>query len=321
LLGDSDVALDFICENADDVFDSKSFLSLSKDRLAVLLRNDNLGIDEGPLLQAVIKWGKAELKRKEVKESPDELKDLLKDLIPHIRFPCLDVTELATTVSDSGLLTEDQLLSLFQYIAIKDEKDRQRVPCAFNSKTRGGGFICKESKLLSRKYKKDLFGFFGKDVKKLELKLLYRGSRDGFTAASFHRMCDNKGATLTVIKAENTKNIFGGYNQGSWSSSGSYVSTPAWIFSLVNSTGKPLKLLPSSGNTNNAYCNSSYGPTWGSGHDLHINSNMKTNNNYTNPSSFRTVAPGYQGTFEKTLLAGEYKFIVDEIEVFTVTVK
>jgi len=167
LLGDSDVALDFICENADEVFESKSFLKLSKDRLAVLVRNDNLGIDEGPLLHSVIKWGKAELKRQEVKETPDELKELLKDLIPHIRFPTMDITELASTVADSGLLTEEQLLSLFQYIAIKDEKDRSRIPCAFNSKSRGGGFICKESKLLHRKFKRDLFGFFGKDVKKI----------------------------------------------------------------------------------------------------------------------------------------------------------
>ncbi|PKK76726.1 hypothetical protein RhiirC2_862418 [Rhizophagus irregularis] len=31
-------------------------------------------------------------------------------------------------------------------------------------------------------------------------KLLIRGSRDGFTSASFHKMCDNKGPTITIIK-------------------------------------------------------------------------------------------------------------------------
>jgi len=286
----------------------------------VLVRNDSLGLDEGPLLQAIVRWGKAELARQGVKESHDELKDLLKDLIPHIRFPTMDVTELAGTVAESRLLSEEQLLSLFQYIAMKDEKDRARIPCAFNSKPRGGGFICKDSKLLSRRYKRDLLALFGKDVKKLELSLLYRGSRDGYTAAAFHRMCDNKGATLTVVKAEGSKNIFGGYFSGSWTSSGSYSSQPAWIYSLVNATGKPLKLL-SSGSSNNAYCNSSYGPTWGGGHDLHINSSMKSANNYTNPSNYKVVAPGYTGTFEKTLFAGQYKFAVDDIEIFTVSTK
>jgi len=312
------LSLDFICENAEEVFESKSFLNLSKDRLAVLVRNDGLGLDEGHLLQAVLKWAREELRKQGVKETVDEIKDLLKDITPHIRFPTMEVAELAGTVADSGLLTDDQLLSLFQYIAMKDEKDRARIPCAFNSKARGGGFICKESKLLQRQFKRDLLGFFGKEVKKLELKLLYRGSKDGYTAAAFHRLCDNKGATLTVIKAEGSKNVFGGYFSGSWTSSGSYSSQPAWIFSLVNATGKPLKVTASSP-ANNAYCNSGYGPTWGSGHDLHINSNMKSNNNYTNPSSYKTVSPGYTGSFDKTLFAGAYKFVVDDIEVFTVT--
>lgn len=34
---------------------------------------------------------------------------------------------------------------------------------------------------------------------KLELKLLMRGSRDGYTSKAFHELCDNKGPTLTVI--------------------------------------------------------------------------------------------------------------------------
>src|SRR5205807_126070 len=31
-----------------------------------------------------------------------------------------------------------------------------------------------------------------------DFKLLYRANRDGFNAASFHRNCDNKGATIWV---------------------------------------------------------------------------------------------------------------------------
>ena len=64
--------------------------------------------------------------------------------------------------------------------------------------------------------------------------LLYRGSRDGFTAQAFHSACDNKGPTLTVIRATNGA-VLGGYSHAPWTSQGAYVSQGygnAWLFSL-----------------------------------------------------------------------------------------
>lgn len=40
--------------------------------------------------------------------------------------------------------------------------------------------------------------------------LLYRGSRDGMTAASFHRLCDGQGPTLVLVRSANGY-TFGGY--------------------------------------------------------------------------------------------------------------
>ena len=45
--------------------------------------------------------------------------------------------------------------------------------------------------------------------------LLYRMNRDGCTPETFHRRCDNKGATLMLVKTTNGY-IFGGYNPSSW---------------------------------------------------------------------------------------------------------
>ena len=47
-------------------------------------------------------------------------------------------------------------------------------------------------------------------------KLLFRGSRDGFQAETFHSKCDNKGPTVTIVKRGN--NIFGGFTEISWNS-------------------------------------------------------------------------------------------------------
>ena len=48
--------------------------------------------------------------------------------------------------------------------------------------------------------------------------LLYRGSRDGWLSSDFHKHCDNKGPTVTLIKVVTTgaKYIFGGYTDQSW---------------------------------------------------------------------------------------------------------
>ena len=47
--------------------------------------------------------------------------------------------------------------------------------------------------------------------------LIYRGSEDGFTAAVFHKKCDQKGPTLIIIKSDKGK-IFGGFTDIDWNS-------------------------------------------------------------------------------------------------------
>ena len=47
------------------------------------------------------------------------------------------------------------------------------------------------------------------------VKCLYRKSRDGGTPGDFHRFCDKKGRTLTVVKVTNGL-IIGGYTDILW---------------------------------------------------------------------------------------------------------
>ena len=55
------------------------------------------------------------------------------------------------------------------------------------------------------------------NIKRIEL--LFRASEHNInlSAHKFHRACDNKGATITIIKS-NHDNIFGGYTSKSWKS-------------------------------------------------------------------------------------------------------
>eukprot|EP00479_Gromia_sphaerica_P004896 TRINITY_DN157_c0_g2_i1.p1 TRINITY_DN157_c0_g2~~TRINITY_DN157_c0_g2_i1.p1 ORF type:complete len:101 (-),score=14.73 TRINITY_DN157_c0_g2_i1:3-305(-) len=65
------------------------------------------------------------------------------------------------------------------------------------------------STLLKEASETKLAEFMGGNVKHVEI--LYKATQHGFGASDFHRQCDNKGPTVTVIKRNGSPIIFGGY--------------------------------------------------------------------------------------------------------------
>jgi hypothetical protein len=75
--------------------------------------------------------------------------------------------------------------------------------------------------------------------------LLWRGSRDGFTAQEFHRCCDGRANTLTLI-ADTKGNVFGGFTPVKWESGqkGKWKgddSLRSFLFTLRNPHGVPVR--------------------------------------------------------------------------------
>jgi len=90
------------------------------------------------------------------------------------------------------------------------------------------------------------------------------------TANIFHEKCDKQGPTITIIKSSNDM-IFGGYTDKDWDISGDYKnSTKSFIFSLTKMTKHEIK---NENKQYGIYCYTSYGPTWGGGHDINITGN------------------------------------------------
>ncbi len=168
-------------------------------------------------------------------------------------------------------------------------------------------------------------------------KLLYRASRDGFSAKAFHEKCDRFEGTLTVIKSTSGE-IFGGFTEKAWQSNSQnfssgysdygYVPDPnAFIFSLANKNNEPFKAI--SNGSSGIYCYSFYGPSFGyynnstgtTYYDLYISSNSNANLASYSDLGYGYKNTGYQVETEKakTILAGSYNFQTDEIEVFTKT--
>ena len=90
----------------------------------------------------------------------------------------------------------------------------------------------------------------------------------------------------------------------------------SFLFSLVNPSGAIQTKLPLKGTANSCgiYCNGSYGPMFGGGHDLKI-----SNDGNTNADSYSQLDHTYEcppHAVNTTFLVGNKNFTVDEVEVF-----
>src|SRR5581483_2825894 len=104
--------------------------------------------------------------------------------------------------------------------------------------------------------------------------LLYRANRDGNTASAFHAKCDNKGATIVIVKIQNSEQIVGGYNPLDWNGSGYKSTKDSFIFSFINKNNLQTANMGYVNEANNmhaVYCHQNYEPTFGVGHSLNIN--------------------------------------------------
>ena len=148
--------------------------------------------------------------------------------------------------------------------------------------------------------------------KGIKFELLFKMSQNGTTSEDFHKYCDNKGPTLTLVKTTNNK-IFGGFTPLDWKNQGNNINDPSnqtFIFSLnlkkkynmINKDGKGI------------YCSKKYGPNFGDG-DFCLRENMKNGITYADKGcnflrDNNLELIGKKGKSEN--------FEVDELEIYKV---
>jgi len=147
--------------------------------------------------------------------------------------------------------------------------------------------------------------------------LLFRSSRDGPSAASFHAACDREGPTVTLIKSSGGY-VFGGYAGVPWSSPAGYIGTfhvcpSAFLFTVTNPHGDPITRFMSNGDGHAVRCGDGFGPAFGYGSDLFV-SGAFNDESYTNfPHSYIDTRGRGEVTF-----AGGRDFTPAEVEVWAV---
>ena len=164
------------------------------------------------------------------------------------------------------------------------------------------------------------------------ISLLYRGSRDGFKSSDFHRLCDNQGETLVIIKSTDNY-IFGGYTSISWNSTkwngkcGSDNNARRkgkgleFIYTLKN----PHNIPPSKFNIQKSWldhsicCDINLGPIFGC-NDIRIENNCNIKSNSFGYYDFKPGEYCFDDTTGKKrmLFTGNSTYKVEEIEVFKI---
>ena len=138
-------------------------------------------------------------------------------------------------------------------------------------------------------------------------KLLYKGSRDGDTAADFHSRCDEAEKTLVIVE-DNYGNRFGGFTSQDWA--GQYMQKKdddAFIFSIDKN--KIYDVIP---DQNAIGCYPNFGPVF-FGCQIRIYDNFLTKGGTTYKKGLN-----YRTTEDFELTNGKQNYGVRDIEVYEV---
>ncbi|RGB24647.1 hypothetical protein C1646_772782 [Rhizophagus diaphanus] len=252
--------LEKICEEPEILFNSDKFINLKAPLLELLIKRDDLNMEEIEIWEGLLKWCFAQQNMiNDPTNGPTDFfykvycykKILPQDLIHNLlEFHIVPNAEIKTNVApsrkpnfkfkiDSTLIESNHIPLFASWIDRKDSS-----------------------------YKKNDIPY--------ELKLLYRSSRDGFNAASFHRNCDNKGATIWIAKIQGTTQLIGGYNPLDWGGNCVWKNTTdSFMFNITD--GKNISSAKLSYvNNNNAsyaiYCDNDQGPHMGNFYCIGTNS-------------------------------------------------
>ncbi|EXX56983.1 hypothetical protein GLOIN_2v1769254 [Rhizophagus irregularis DAOM 181602=DAOM 197198] len=254
-----------ICEDPQILL--SKFNSLSASLLELLFNRDDLPLDEIVIWDNLIGWCRAQhrIPQDPTQWNNDEITNMERTIhrfVPLIRFCHISPENFAIKVYPfKEIIPNDLINDMVKFHMTQNQQfnnDRRPPRCSIDSVIINQNHIAVFANWIYRKNK-----FYGYIPYKFNL--LYRASRDGNTTESFHKKCDNKGATLVIVKIANSKQIVGGYNPLSWDNSSGWKSNyDSFIFSFTDRNDlRSAKVCYSHGDAKSIGCHSDKGPTFG----------------------------------------------------------
>jgi hypothetical protein len=161
-----------------------------------------------------------------------------------------------------------------------------------------------------------IFGHF----KGKQFSLLWRGSRDGFTANSFHERCDGHENTLMIV-IDTEGNIFGGFTPAQWQSGSPHTwkadnSQKSFLFTLKNPHNVPeMRFSLNPEKRGEAILgDSKIGPSFG---DISLSDKCDQNTS-SSTEHFGTNYANSTSLEGKTFFTGSTTFRVKDVEIFEI---
>lgn len=224
---------EIIDKTPDLVFGSNDFANLDLSTLILLLKRDDLSVKEIDIWNHVIDWGIGQ----HPPLNPDSsiwtaddfetLKFRVHQALIHIRFFNISYNDHRSKISPFKNILSNQLYERLQdhHITFGSELISSRQAALITC-------WIEEREFSFEKVRKNHYLHY-------KLRLLMRGSRDGMRVSDFHRICDDTGPTVVVIKIRESNcrrnTIIGGYNPLCWTSKTEVLATNrSFIFSMDN---------------------------------------------------------------------------------------
>ena len=112
----------YIERNARLILQSEMFCNLSKNMILLMVQNNKLNVKtELSLFEGVLKWASSEASRNGKTPTIQVLRNILADIIPHIRFSMMSSYQLLHQVQKTDILDPSHLLPLITYIGTLDD--------------------------------------------------------------------------------------------------------------------------------------------------------------------------------------------------------
>ncbi|RIB20913.1 hypothetical protein C2G38_1151655 [Gigaspora rosea] len=328
-----------IVKHPEKFFESEDFTSIQENTIISVIKRDDLQMEEVKILKHIIEWGIAQNPgmppdpRNWSNDNFLTMKTTLLNCLPHIRYfqissdDVIDYLQPYQQMLDKNLWDDiiKRLLSPNRPISSVILPPRvvltQKLPPRTTEPF---------STIINEAHAAEIISWIDKKADAYsatnypyEFKLLLRGTRDGFTPASFWNLCDKQINIVVVAKIKGTDEILGGYNPIGWVkpitvSSIHMNCDESFIFSLKNGTIQNSILSRVKKSENAIWCRSECGPAFGGGSSACDLIFFSSDQQYWNCLASYEKRIRNASTYNSD---GRSYFSVDEYEIFKISKK
>jgi hypothetical protein len=265
--------LEKICEDPKILFNSDKYINLKAPLLELLLKKDDLNMDEIEVWESLLRWcfTQQNMTNDPTKWSKDDITKAERSLhrfIPLIRFYDIKPTDFFYKVyCYKDILPQDLIHDLLEFHIVPNMKPKTNVTPSRkpNLKSKIDSTLVESIHIplfTSWIDKKD-FSYYNHRKIPYDFNLLYRSDRDGFNAASFHKNCDNKGATFWIAKIQGSTQLIGGYNPLDWCGSEGKYAADSFLFNFTDGKNISTAKLVYANKGHAIFCYNNQGPSMG----------------------------------------------------------